>query len=79
MARICSAKAYLECSSILNFNVRNVFQQAIEVYLSANQRSRNGLSSSRRMVSTKFQSGSWLGTLFCCTKKQCKSKYDLNN
>jgi hypothetical protein len=31
LARVCSARVYLECSSMLNFNVRNVFQLFIIV------------------------------------------------
>jgi hypothetical protein len=68
LARICSAKAYLECSSMLNFNIRNVFEQAIEIHNSYEQRSRHGIHHGRRILSGKFHSCSWFGSLFCCTK-----------
>jgi len=67
LARMCSAKAYLECSSMLNFNIRNVFDQAIEIHNSYEQRSRHGIHSGRRILSGKFHSCSWFGSLLCCT------------
>ena len=51
LARICSAKVYLECSSMLNFNVRNVFEQAIEIHNSYEERSRHGINHGRRILS----------------------------
>ena len=68
LARICSAKAYLECSSMLNFNIRNVFERAIEIHNSYEQRSRHSLHHGRRILSGKFHSCSWFGSLVCCTK-----------
>ena len=68
LARICSAKAYLECSSMLNFNIRNVFEQAIAIHNSHAHRSRHSIHHGRRILSRKFHSCSWFGTLFCCTK-----------
>ncbi|UJR33114.1 hypothetical protein I4U23_020571 [Adineta vaga] len=67
LARICSAKAYLECSSMLNFNVRNVFEQAVEIHNLQNQRHRHRINGGRRILSSKFQSCSWFGSLLCCT------------
>ncbi|CAF0744096.1 unnamed protein product [Adineta steineri] len=69
LARICSAKAYLECSSMLNFNVRNVFEQAIEIHNSYEQRHRNRINGGRRILSSKFHSCSWFGSLLCCTNR----------
>lgn len=63
LAKMCSAKAYLECSSILNFNIRNVFERSIEVFEEHQQRSRHG----RRILSEKIHSCSWFDSLFCCT------------
>lgn len=67
LARICSAKAYAECSSMLNFNVRNVFEQVIEIHNSYEQRHRLGISSGRRLLSDKIHSCSWFDSLLCCT------------
>jgi GTPase SAR1 family protein len=67
LARMCSAKAYIECSSMLNFNIRNVFEQAIEIHNSYEQRYRHGLNGGRRILSDKFHSCSWFGSLLCCT------------
>ena len=63
LARLCSARAYLECSSVLNFNIRNVFEQAIEVHLTHELRTKHG----RRILSEKLHSCSWLDSLLCCT------------
>jgi GTPase SAR1 family protein len=73
LAHVCSAKVYLECSSMLNFNVRNVFDQAIELHNSYEERYRHGLSNGRRILSDKLHSCSWFGTLFCCTTSTKKS------
>jgi GTPase SAR1 family protein len=67
LAHVCSAKVYLECSSMLNFNVRNVFEQAIDIHNCYEERYRHGLSNGRRILSAKLHSCSWFGTLFCCT------------
>lgn len=67
LARICSAKAYIECSSMLNFNIRNVFEKAIEIYVSCEQRNRHGISNGRRILSAKIHSCSWFNSLVCCT------------
>jgi GTPase SAR1 family protein len=86
LARICSAKVYLECSSMLNFNVRNVFEQAIQIHNFHEQRSRHGINHSRRILSSKFHSCSWFGSLLCCTngsrsssKKNTRIKKDNQN
>lgn len=87
LARICSAKAYLECSSMLNVNIRNVFEQAIETHISFEQRHRHGISNGRRILSAKLHSCSWLGSLVCCTngsktsssKKSLRTKKDKHN
>ena len=73
LAHVCSAKVYLECSSMLNFNVRNVFDQAIDIHNAYRERSRHGLSHGRRILSAKLHSCSWVGTLFCCTTTTKKS------
>lgn len=73
LAHVCSAEIYLECSSMLNFNVRNVFQQAIEIHCTAEERSRHAFSHGRRILSRKFHSCSWLGSLFCCTTTSTSS------
>jgi hypothetical protein len=70
LARVCSARVYLECSSMLNFNVRNVFQQVIAIHHSYQQRARHG----RRILSKKFHSCTWLGSLLCCTTGSNESK-----
>ena len=86
LARVCSAKAYLECSSMLNFNVRNVFEQAIETYNSYEQRYHHGISHGRRILSAKFNSCSWFDSLLCCTngsrtssKKSRRTRKDNQN
>ncbi|CAF3520988.1 unnamed protein product [Rotaria sp. Silwood1] len=73
LAHVCSAKVYLECSSMLNFNVRNVFEQAIEIHNSYEERYRHSLSNGRRILSDKLHSCSWFNTLFCCTTDSKKS------
>jgi hypothetical protein len=52
---------------MLNFNIRNVFEQAIEIHNLYEQRSRHGIHNGRRIFSTKFHSCSWFGSLLCCT------------
>ena len=78
LAQACSAKVYLECSSMLNFNIRNVFQQAIELHSCHDEGYRHRLSHGRRILADKFHSCTWLGSLFCCTiavkKPQRKAK-----
>lgn len=58
---------------MLNFNVRNVFEQAIEIHNAYQERYYHGLNSGRRILSDKFHSFSWFGTLFCCTIGSKKS------
>ncbi|CAF1322808.1 unnamed protein product [Adineta steineri] len=74
LAHVCSAKVYLECSSMLNYNVRNVFEQAIDIHNSYEERYCNRLSNGRRILSDKLHSCSWFQTLFCCTKGLRKSQ-----
>ena len=74
LAHVCSAKVYLECSSMLNFNVRNVFEQAIDIHNSYEERYHHGLSHGRRILSDKLHSCSWFNTLFCCTTRFKKSQ-----
>jgi hypothetical protein len=52
---------------MLNFNVRNVFDQAIDIHNSYEERYRHSLNHGRRILSAKFHSCLWFGTLFCCT------------
>ena len=65
---------------MLNFNVRNVFDHAIDIHNSYQERYRHGLSNGRRILSDKLHSCSWFGTLFCCTiytkKSHRKNKHD---
>lgn len=68
LANLCSAKIYLECSSMLNFNVRNVFDQAIAIHNCNQERSRHTLSNGRRIFAEKIHSCTWFGTLLCCTR-----------
>ncbi|CAF4792209.1 unnamed protein product, partial [Rotaria magnacalcarata] len=79
LARICSAKAYLECSSMLNFNIRNVFEQAIETYILHEQRYRNGISNGRRILSAKFQSCSWFNSLGISLDANADDRSDESN
>ena len=74
LAHICSAKVYLECSSMLNFNVRNVFDQAINIHNCYEERYRHSLKHGKKILSEKFHSCSWFGTLFCCTNGIKKSR-----
>lgn len=71
LAHVCSAKVYLECSSMLNFNVRNVFDHAIDIHNHYRERSRH----KGRIFHTKIPSCSWLGTFLCCTTTPKKSHY----
>jgi len=73
---------------MLNFNVRNVFEQAIEIHNSYEQRYRHGITNGRRILSSKFHSCSWFGSLLCCTsgsrtssssKKNTPTKKDKQN
>ena len=73
LAHICSAKIYLECSSMLNFNIRNVFEHAIAIHNSYEERYHHSLSYGRRILSNKLHSCSWFDTLFCCTTGTKKS------
>ena len=75
LAHVCSACIYLECSSMLNFNVRDVFQHAIKIHNSSQDRYRHG----RRILSNKFHSCSWLGSFFCCTAGSKKSQSNIDN
>ncbi|CAF1428128.1 unnamed protein product [Rotaria magnacalcarata] len=79
LAHVCSAKVYLECSSMLNFNVRNVFEQAIEIHNSYEARYYHGLSNGRRILSDKLHSCSWFSTLFCCTTVSKRSHHKNNH
>ena len=72
LARMCAAQVYLECSSMLNFNVRNVFEQAIESHIAFEERNRHSLSHGRRLLSNKLPSCSWLGSFLCCTRSANK-------
>lgn len=54
---------------MLNFNVRNVFDQAIAIHNDIHERTRH----KNRIFSSKISSCSWLGTLFCCTTMSKKS------
>ncbi|CAF0805468.1 unnamed protein product [Didymodactylos carnosus] len=66
LARLCSAKRYIECSSMLNFNVRDVFDQAVHVHMMHLRR-------------TKLDC-SWLGSLVCCgTRRQSNRKHKVPN
>ncbi len=74
---------------MLNFNIRNVFEQAIQIHISYEQRSRHGIYNGRRILSAKFHSCSWFGSLLCCTngtrtsssspKKSTRTKKDQKN
>jgi hypothetical protein len=71
---------------MLNFNIRNVFERAIEIHNSYEQRSRHGIHNGRRILSSKFHSCSWLGSLLCCTntsrsssKKSTRIRKDKQN
>ena len=79
LAHICSAEIYLECSSMLNFNVRNVFQQAIEIHCNRDERTRRHLTDRRGVLSRKFQSCSWWNSLFCCTTTTTTTKQSTNS
>lgn len=68
LAKMCAAQVYLECSSMLNFNVRNVFEQAIQSHIAFEERNRHSLSHGRRILSNKLPSCSWLGSFLCCTR-----------
>lgn len=74
LAHICSAEIYVECSSMLNLNVRNVFQQAIDIHCNSDERTRQRLTDRRGILSRKFQSCSWWSSLFCCTTTTTKKK-----
>ncbi len=52
---------------MLNFNIRNVFDQAIEIHNSYEQRSRLGIHHGRINLAGKLHSCSWFGSLLCCT------------
>ena len=72
LARLCAAKVYLECSSMLNFNIRNVFEQAIESHIAFEKQNRHSLSHGGRILSNKLPSCSWLGSFLCCTRSSNK-------
>lgn len=82
LAHVCSAKVYLECSSMLNFNVRNVFERAIEIHNTYEERYHHSFGSGRRLLSDKFHSCSWFSSLFCCTtgsnNSQKKNNHDFH-
>ena len=62
--------------------LRNVFEQAIEIHNSYEQRSRHGIHHGRRILSGKFHSCSWFGSLLCCTnnsKKSTRTRKDKQN
>ena len=59
---------------MLNFNIRNVFEQAIQIHLSHEQYLRHRLTHGRRILTGKLHSCSWFGSLFCCTNTTISRK-----
>ncbi|CAF4114208.1 unnamed protein product [Rotaria magnacalcarata] len=64
---------------MLNFNIRNVFEQAIETYILHEQRYRNGISNGRRILSAKFQSCSWFNSLGISLDANADDRSDESN
>jgi len=62
LARLCNAKRYIECSSMLNFNIRDVFDSAVHIH-----------QMQARRISTKLNC-SWIGGLLCCGKTRRKQR-----
>ncbi|CAF0889149.1 unnamed protein product [Didymodactylos carnosus] len=60
LARLCSAKRYIECSSMLNFNVRDVFDQAVHAHMMHLRRTQLNCS--------------WINSLICCGSRRLNNK-----